>query len=293
MFVPAHFKSISPHLMRSYCTPRPHSFDSTAELRIKKLGYDKLRSWVDELNEAAVPLGSALNTSKVRPIQINHHPVKRLNMILRQATARGDLSTIEAILTEIRFDSFKHHVQANVLHISAKEGSSKIAKLLIEYGADVNERYGNIKSEWIYRDYVEEDYAENKGPSPLLFAVMHQKLEVVQILIENHANINQSADLLLQDHPDFKFYSNVVPLHYAAVNGHYELVDMLVKNDANPNAQNGFGESPLLMAVWKGHLKVVKMLLQHGADPRQENNWGLPMRAFTTNDEVRNLLNRS
>lgn len=269
-----------------------HLYETKAEQIINKLGYDKLIHWVDQLNAEASPYGSALNISKVHPIQIKHHPIKRLNIILRQAATQRNELLINKILSEIQSTSFKHHVLANVLHIAAADDSCQIAKSLLKYGANVNERYGNIKSEWIYRDFIQEEYEENKGPSPLLVAVTHNNLAMTQLLIENDADVNQPSDLLREDNPNYEFNSDMTPLHYAASNGNSEIINTLIQNNAQVNAKNGFGEGPLFLAIWKGHFKAVEILLEHGANPKQQNNWGAFPKDFTSSPEIIKRLTR-
>ncbi len=269
MFIPSHLKVASPYCRRSFCQDK---------------------HWAKELNDRAFP-GEALNLTKVRPVTIESHPIRQLNRFFREMVTRNEVAAMKVALSET--DTFaKVRVLTNTLHIAARAGSLEMTKVLIENGACVNERYGNIKAEWLYQDLIKEDYNENKGPSPLMFAAMHQKHEVAKILIEHQADVNQVADLLNVDDPEFKFYSHVVPLHYAAANCDYEMLSLLLNNKADPNIQNGYGESPLLTAVWKGHTQGVKLLMMHGADPKQINQWGVPMTGFTTNFEIEKLLTR-
>lgn len=253
---------------------------------LKKMGVRPV-DWTSVPNEIR-----ELNITKITPIELDHHPVKKLNILLREATSNNDIKVVNNILSEIKFSSsFKHHVLANVLHVTAIKGFNHIAKLLIENDAYVDERYGNFKSTWHYREQINEDYENGTGPTSILLAVMSKNFELAQLLIESKADVNIQANLLPFGDAEFHHYSKIAPLHYAAVNGDIHMVDFLIKKGAAVDVQNSFGETPLLFAVWKGHKEVVELLLKHKANPGLKNNWDVPLSELTENMEIRKLIN--
>jgi ankyrin repeat protein len=260
-----------------------------AKTILEKIGYQSIDWRFSPDNEMTDGI-RRLNPTKLVPIMLDHHPIKRLNILLREATNKNDMHAISNILSEVKSYSFKNHVLANVLPVTAKERSHRIAQLLIANGACVNERYGNSKSTWFYQDQINEDYEKSTGPTSLLLAAMFKNVELAQILIENKASINIQSNLLLPSDPEFHHYSEIAPLHYAAVNGDINMVNLLLKNGATVDIQNAFGETPLLFAVWKGHKQVVELLLNHKANPKVENNWGVPIWELTKNHAIRKLL---
>ncbi|MBL7471733.1 ankyrin repeat domain-containing protein [Robertkochia sediminum] len=122
-----------------------------------------------------------------------------------------------------------------------------VAKLLIEYGANVNEQK-NIKEHTIL------GYAcSSKDAS----------LEMVKLLVENGADIDKSNHL------------NFTPLMRAVASGKIDIVEYLITKNANINAQTDFGRySPLHYACSRNNMQIVELLLENGANPdmKDKNN---------------------
>jgi len=53
---------------------------------------------------------------------------------------------------------------------------------------------------------------------------------------------------------------------HSAFAGNVELVNLLLENRANPNARNGEGKTPLILARERGHDSVVELLRQRSAE---------------------------
>jgi len=139
---------------------------------------------------------------------------------------------------------------------AAYRGDAEIAKMLIDYGADVNLRSdvkdGNKRATFV----------------PLLMAVDragytsdrsgHESVAIM--LIEKGAKVD------LADEGKF------TPLHYSWFSE--RVTRMLVKNGADINAKNRLGETPLHFAIRLGIEDAVRFILELGADPEIENNKG-------------------
>ncbi|XP_071178354.1 uncharacterized protein [Mytilus edulis] len=96
------------------------------------------------------------------------------------------------------------------------------------------------------------------GISPLFFACQEGHTEVVQMLINNKADINKCRD---------NDGVSVSPLYIACENGHTEVVQMLINNKADINkCRDNDGVSPLFFACQNGHTEVVQMLINNKAD---------------------------
>ncbi|XP_071147006.1 uncharacterized protein [Mytilus edulis] len=89
--------------------------------------------------------------------------------------------------------------------------------------------------------------------SPLYMASAYGYTEVVQMLINNKADINKCRD------------TGESPLFSACYNGHTEVVQMLINNKADINMCRDTGESPLFISCYNGHTEVVQMLINNKA----------------------------
>src|SRR5262245_23952365 len=151
----------------------------------------------------------------------------------------------------------------------------EMMQLLISKGADVNARS-------IDRDYQRHVTAEGRpknldsgGFTPLLYAARENCIACVNVLLENHADID------LPD-PD-----GVSPLLVAIMNANWDLARQLILAGADVNEWDIFGESPLLTAVdlrsridgahasidthnATSGLDIVKQLLERGANPNMQ-----------------------
>ena len=148
-------------------------------------------------------------------------------------------------------------------------------RLLISKGADVNARS-------IDRDYQRHVTAEGRpksldsgGLTPLLYAARENCVACVEVLLENHADI---------DLPDPE---GVSPLLVAIMNANWDLAKQLIVAGADVNQWDIYGEAPLITAVdlrnridggrasidptntTRG-LGVINLLLERGADPNMQ-----------------------
>lgn len=115
------------------------------------------------------------------------------------------------------------------------EEKMNIARLLIERGANINVN------------------SAGQNHTPLDLAAREGDLEMVELLVNNGANVN-----------------NYKPLQLASQKGYLEIVTYLVEHGANlndPDIEIRFdGLSPLHEAVRGGHFDVVEYLVEQGAD---------------------------
>ena len=132
-----------------------------------------------------------------------------------------------------RSDSFR-----TPLMIAAAEGKENLAKLLVEYGADVNA-------------------IDVGGDTALMWAANGGHLNVVEFLVEHGANVNTAAT----------HYTNAgsTALIYASEKGHVNVVKYLIQHGANINAKNKDGDTALSIAEKNGHKEIARILREAGA----------------------------
>jgi len=125
---------------------------------------------------------------------------------------------------------------SNKLFLKAcRKGYTGIAKILLEYGANINAENGK----------------------PLCEACTCGNMELVKLLISCGANVNAE---------------NGTPLCEASSKGHLELVELLLNNGAEINCNNS---EALKCACIEGKLQIVRFLVEHGANIHECNNIAL------------------
>ena len=185
------------------------------------------------------------------------------------------------------------------LHIAALHGNLRIARLLLDAGAETDERNNTLDS----------------GMTALHLAAGSGCLEMVQLLIENGANIDvamtggqtpwqfmppESVMNVSGRNPGLGRRGDEMPRHLDLVKMR-DLVRSL--NDflkAKLEVERLFGKEPACMlpvflangftalhlAVFSGQLEVIEFLVQHGADLRQS----LHVAIFCCNSKIARLL---
>jgi len=139
-----------------------------------------------------------------------------------------------------------------------------------------------LPSEMNEEDDDLNDEDEN-GNSPLIFAVLNGKLDMVRTLVDqgsfvNHQNHNgetslywasslgheQIVDLLIENGSNLNVCNldGVSPTHVAAANGHCNILARLIRNGAYVNSQDDVKDSVLHFAVREGRKEVVEFLVQ-------------------------------
>ncbi len=148
--------------------------------------------------------------------------------------------------------------------IGNKDKDRKLVELLLNYGANVNEKTGTFKS------------------SPLHRASILGSLDICQLLVTHDADVN-AEDV-----------DGNTPLHRAALHGHQDIVEFLLDCSANVNALNQARSSALFYAAQFHHLQVVECLLSRGASVNLTDEQGFTplLRAFQMkrSDETVRLL---
>ena len=128
------------------------------------------------------------------------------------------------------------------LIIAAQNGHLNSVKILLGYGADIEDR-GTIK--------IGDEVVE--GCTPLWGAACSGRLDVVKLLIERNADV------------DGRTSTDSTPLRAAAHKGHLDVVRCLVESGADVNARNDYESTPLMAACYYGHVSVVTYLIDKGA----------------------------
>ncbi|KAK8826635.1 hypothetical protein WA538_006094 [Blastocystis sp. DL] len=130
-------------------------------------------------------------------------PVKSLHGLAKE----NNVEEMIKLLTSRENVNARDKLKRTPLHLACYFGSLEAARLLIEYGANVNA---------LAQDNVR----------PLGFAVMKNHMDIVRLLLSNGAASGINAQFQKND---------VSCLHIAAKNGSKEMVQLLLDNGSNPN----------------------------------------------------------
>jgi ankyrin repeat protein len=168
-------------------------------------------------------------------------------------------------------------------------------------GAEIHKAVvkGNLnKVAALLKDHPEQLESKNDlGRTPLHLAVIHNELEIAELLLANGADVNardpdqhtpliwttwifnhdKMMRLLLAKGADVNLSDRwgMTALAYAATLGQIDDAKLLIANDANMN-EYVTGGTPLYFAVIETHTKMVELLLTNGADPNHKvYGWSL------------------
>lgn len=136
------------------------------------------------------------------------------------------------------------HSGATALHMAAQLGKDRMAKILIEAGADLN-------------------MSDTDGTSPLYMAVIQEDEVIVKDLID------AGADLHIADK------NGATALHMSSENSDLIVAQLLLKAGADCDRRNLHGWTPLHDAVQGGNEDIVRLLMKAGAtvDTKDEDGW--------------------
>jgi ankyrin repeat protein len=158
----------------------------------------------------------------------------------------------------------------------------KIAKFLVEKGADVNYKRGSKKIP-----------NPDKGQTAMWWAANHGNVEMMQHLWQKGAVINvpddhgstplcvaassgmpEAVKFLIQHGADVhaKIYDDRKAINLAANFGCSESVELLIKAGTDPDYSGSAGYTPLMVAAENGNQQLIKTLCTNGADVNAKHN---------------------
>jgi hypothetical protein len=187
---------------------------------------------------------------------------------LLKAVNVDDIAQVKELLDGGLDVNGKNKAGWSALMIAASKGNMEMLSLLIEKGADVDEKN------------------TQQGQTPLIFAAHWGHADVLRLLIEQGADVNIQMDdgwtalidsismdksdvakILIESGADINVKSRDgwTALIAAAYKNNGEIVSLLIKHGADVNAKNAKNRTALDLAKTKGYEEIVKLLMQHTA----------------------------
>ena len=200
------------------------------------------------------------------------------------------------------------------LSIAAGNGSAAMIAVLLGAGADPNAadpagetplmaaaRVGSVEAAKVLLDGGAKIEAKDPAfqQTALMVAVRENHPDVVQFLIDRHANVNAKTRvgitppfILPNSVPGFGHGIGIVrggspdrgrrspapggmsPLQYAARDGRLDIAKALVTAGADVNAREANDITPLVTAITNNHPDVARFLIEHGADVNASDWYG-------------------
>ncbi|KAI9719329.1 MAG: palmitoyltransferase akr1 [Chrysothrix sp. TS-e1954] len=182
----------------------------------------------------------------------------------------GEIGLIQKLFDAGKADaSHRDETGITPLHWAAIKGHYALCHFLIQAGADVNAKGGDLDATpvlWAARscNYYIVDLLLQHGADPL--KTDNQGFN----LLQNAAQDGNAYQLLLILHQDVSIdlpdSTGHTSLMWAAYKGKAACVEVLLRWDANTNATDENGFTALHWSIVRGNTSCIQKLLEHGAD---------------------------
>lgn len=189
------------------------------------------------------------------------------------AAENGQVEALRTLLDKGASINAVNYRGESALYWAARSSHRPALDLLLERKADlIKDKEGWSALNWVivngdvelakvlFSSSVDLDSGEDGINQALILAAEEGKEALVQMLLENGANIN------------FRDWVGSTALDFASTIGHEATVQVLLRNGANVNSKDDYGNSALHWAV--SYEGVVHMLVEEGSDVDAKNDDG-------------------
>lgn len=259
---------------------------------IAKKGVDAIWASVNNLNNVSTRL--LLNRGASSNVYGPYTPLKIRADLVTVASINGNTTLVELLLKNGAKIANPASNGSLAIHFAAENGHMKIVQIFLKYDL-INTpcRIGGTALSFACRQNREDlvrfllkNGADIRKGFCLLQAVDKNLHNIVEILLENHADVNELDEnnrtllqvavikkasnkiikLLLENEAwiDAIDADSNTALHLALINGSPSS-KLLIENGANVNCLNKKGETPLMLAVKKHDMDAVKLLIEKNA----------------------------
>ena len=199
-------------------------------------------------------------------------PPKPPDISIHNAVIFGNIQAVKQHLAAGTDVDMKGNLRETPLFRAFERQNIKMAKLLVDNGADVNAKEGGY------------------GGTPMHLAAAIFDKQFAELLISNGAKVNVKTRNYRFGGPPW------APIHLAAFVGNKDLVELLITKGVDVNTKDEGGWTPLRYAVgFTGDTEIAELLIANGADvnAKDEDGWP-PLDAAIINDltEIADLLRK-
>ncbi len=168
---------------------------------------------------------------------------------LHLACEPGNLVFVRLLLEQGARPNAQDELGLTALHRACRAGNSEIAKYLLHYAP--KETHNNTKKKFSH-EKADVTICTRTGDTPLHLAAAHCQTDMVNMLLEMGASINQANN------------QGVTPLHVVCEHpGHFDTVQLLLQKGARTAAREKAGLTALHMACRGGKIDIVQYLLHY------------------------------
>ena len=211
------------------------------------------------------------------------------NNVLIMAAAGGNVETVKMITEAGGRASDVSRCRVSALHVACKQGSKQVVEILLQQaGVDISGQsmlmdeiplfcaayHGHIKvAQLLLQKGADVNQAIDCGLTPIHMAARSSKSEMIDFLARSGANVNALAWVIEESSIELRFpfkdhgVHKGSPLNFAVESTRDgKSVKMLLIHGANPDVVTSLHpRTPLMIAAKKLKLNVVKILLEAGA----------------------------
>ncbi|XP_076290222.1 uncharacterized protein LOC143213811 [Lasioglossum baleicum] len=196
--------------------------------------------------------------------------------LLSIAVEKGSLKIVEDLLKyreDINMLVDDYSTGLTPLHSAVKGKQVQMAKLLLNYGANINVK-------------------DSEGTTPIVNTIQNNDIEMTELILTNGADIKQDpkvlctavkmgslkmvedllkygADVNMLDNSN---YRDQTLLHHAVIGKQLQMAKVMIKYGANINVTDGWGTTPIAYAIQNGDTEMAKLLVANGVDVKNNPN---------------------
>jgi ankyrin repeat protein len=201
-------------------------------------------------------------------LDINARGIYKESTPLHQASDRGHVQVVRALLEDGADITAKNEDKLTPLHRASRSGQEAVVRILLEQGADAAawdknrmtplhwaSSRGHVEATRILLGRSKDAAAQDKnGWTSLHWAAFEGRVAIVHILLEH------GVDATIMDK------AGRTPLHHSSSEGHLEVTRILFERVLDATARDNNQRTILHRASIGGHAKIVRFLLSHDVD---------------------------